>query len=158
MNCKFARLNYDSLGQSAVLRFLRRYMVVYRRILGRKSVSTCVYLSSVCHYEINLYARITFYFIRQCFTREEFKLLQTRHYTNSSRRLEKSTLSYIDRLLPEHIGYSFCDENSTVPVEKSSGADIRSDSIIVILIVMASGPHMCCICWCCCCRYFLFNV
>ena len=33
------------MGQSVVLPFVRRYMVVYRRILGRNSVSTSIFLS-----------------------------------------------------------------------------------------------------------------
>ena len=64
-----------------------------------------------------------------------YKLLKT------SRKI---TLSYIDRLLPEHTEYSVCDAKSTVSVEKSSGADILSYSITVILTVMASSPHVCC--------------
>ena len=67
----------------------RRYIIVYRRNGDKNSVNTTVFLSSVCHYKIIQYARITFRFIRQCFTREVFKVLQTRHCTNYSRLLEK---------------------------------------------------------------------
>jgi len=64
-------------------------------------------------------------------------------------------LSDIDQLLPEHIESSICDENPTIPKVKSSGPNILSRSITVILIMMASGPHVCCICCFCCCRCFV---
>ena len=50
-----------------------------------------------------------------------------------ARRLEKLRLSYIDRLLPEHIESSFCAENSTIRMVKSMGANILSYYITVIL-------------------------
>ena len=67
---------------------------------------------------------MTFHFIRQCFTREDFEELQTRHCTICALRLEKLKLSNVDRLLLEYTGCSFCAKNSTVPVEKCSGPDI----------------------------------
>jgi len=75
----------------------RRYMVVYRRIVGKKSVSTTVFLSSFWHYDIIRYPRRTFHFIRQYFTRKDVKVMRTRHYTNCAIRLEKLKLSDVDR-------------------------------------------------------------
>jgi len=52
--------------------------------------------------------------------------MQSRHYTTCAMCQEKLTLLDIDRLFSEHIGYSFCDRNSTTPAEKCSEPDILS--------------------------------
>jgi len=102
---------------------------------------------------------MTFHFLSQCFTREGAKVMQSRHYTACARRLEKLTLLDIEWLFPEHIDSSFSDDNSTILVERSSGPDILSYYIRVILIVMASGPHVCCnFCCCCCWRCFVVSM
>jgi len=74
---------------------------------------------------------MTFYFIHQCFSQEDVKVKQTELCTICARRLEKLTLSDADRFLPEHIECSLYDENCTVPVEKSSRADILLDCVAV---------------------------
>jgi hypothetical protein len=45
LNCNFARFYHDNVGQSFVLSFVRRYIVVYHRIVGRQSASTAIFLS-----------------------------------------------------------------------------------------------------------------
>jgi hypothetical protein len=99
LNCKFARVNYDNVGQSAVLRFVRRYKLVYRRILSRQSVSTIIFLSSFWHHKFIRYARLTYHFIWHYCTPDDVKLMHTRQYTTCARRLEYLTLSDIDRLV-----------------------------------------------------------
>jgi len=42
----FARFYYNGVRQSVILPFFRRYIVVYRRIVGRNLVSTSIFLSS----------------------------------------------------------------------------------------------------------------
>jgi hypothetical protein len=103
LNCNSSRVNYDIVGQSAFLRFVRRYMLVYRRILGRQSVSTAIFLVYFWNYKIIRFARMTFHFICQYCTPQDVKVTQSRHYTSCARCREKLTLSDIDRLFSGQI-------------------------------------------------------
>jgi hypothetical protein len=118
--------------------------------VGRNSVSTAVFCR---HFgAIKLFDMHEWPFIlRKYFTREEVKVMQSRHYTTCEMCLEKIKLSDTGRLFSEHIWYTFCVENSTIQVEIRSGPDILSCSITVTLNVMATGRHICCT-FCCCRR------
>ena len=75
------------MGQSAVLRFVGRYMVVSSDSWPEVSKHNNIFVV-FWRYNITRYQQMTFHFLRQYFTRGNVKLVQSKLYTTCAMRLK----------------------------------------------------------------------